>query len=158
MNKLSVKPWTTPYAVSVFGHPLVADPFGTGKGYGDGRAVTLGEFGAPSHIDGRDTATHTYELQLKGSGTTPFSRGADGRAVLRSSVREFVTQEAMHALGIDTTRGLSLIGSSTLSVRRPWYPPRTVGRPQQPSVMRAEPCAIACRAAPSFLRVGHFEL
>jgi len=158
VSGLAVDPWATPYAVSVFGHAIVApDPFGTGKGYGDGRAVTLGEFGAPGSSGG-DRSTQTYELQLKGSGTTPFSRGADGRAVLRSSVREFVTQEAMHALGVRTTRGLSLIGSSSLSVHRPWYPSRTAGRPQQPSIMRAEQCAIACRAAPTFFRVGHFEL
>lgn len=77
----------TPYAVSVFGSPIWApDPFGRGNGYGDGRAVSLGEVecGGGSR----------WELQLKGAGTTPFSRGGDGRAVLRSSVREYLVSEA----------------------------------------------------------------
>ncbi len=98
---------------------------------GDGRALLLGEVHTPQ---GR------MELQLKGSGVTPFSRGADGRAVLRSSIREFLCSEAMHALGIPTTRALALIGSP-LPVRR-----ETV-----------ETAAIVTRVAPSFLRFGHFE-
>ena len=61
-------------------------PFGTGDGYGDGRAISIGEF-------------HGYELQLKGAGKTPFHRGADGRAVLRSSIREFLASEAMSLFG-----------------------------------------------------------
>ena len=80
------------YAVSVFGNQIAQpDPFG-GFGYGDGRALSLGEF---------ETANGEFwELQWKGSGTTPFSRQFDGRAVLRSSVREFLTSEAMHFLGV----------------------------------------------------------
>ena len=62
-----------------------------------------------------------YELQLKGAGQTPFCRGADGRAVLRSSIREFLASEAMHYLGIDTTRALSLVVSETDTIQRPWY-------------------------------------
>jgi serine/tyrosine/threonine adenylyltransferase len=75
---------------------------------GDGRALLVGEM---------DTPQGRMEVQLKGSGQTPFSRGADGRAVLRSSIREFLCSEAMHALGIPTTRALALIGSP-LPVRR----------------------------------------
>ena len=80
------------YAVSVFGNAIGApDPFG-GFGYGDGRALSIGEFETPSG--------EYWELQWKGSGMTPFSRQFDGRAVLRSSVREFLTSEAMHNLGV----------------------------------------------------------
>jgi len=148
---LPVTPWATPYALSIFGNAIPApDPFRTGNGYGDGRAVTIGEWSHPPH--------RPFELQLKGGGTTPFSRGADGRAVLRSSVREFVAQEAMHAYGIRTSRAVSLVASASEMVHRPWYPPGTTGRKREPSVMRPERCAIACRAAPSFVRVGHFEL
>ena len=90
------RPWATPYAVSVFGQAIPSpDPFGRGNAYGDGRACSLGEFVAE---DGR-----RWELQLKGSGTTPFSRRGDGRAVLRSSVREYLVSEAMEAMGCDTS-------------------------------------------------------
>ena len=98
---------------------------------GDGRALLLGEIDSPSG---------PMELQLKGGGLTPYSRMGDGRAVLRSSVREFLCSEAMHALGIPTTRALALVGSR-LPVRR-----ETV-----------ETAAIVTRVAPSFLRFGHFE-
>ena len=81
-------------------------PYGTGNGYGDGRAISIGEM-------------HGYELQLKGAGTTPFHRGADGRAVLRSSIREFLASEAMHYLGVSTTRALSLVVSRDETVMRP---------------------------------------
>jgi len=142
----------TPYAVSVFGSPIWApDPFGRGNGYGDGRAVSLGEVecGGGSR----------WELQLKGAGTTPFSRGGDGRAVLRSSVREYLVSEAMHHLGIPTTRALSLVASSTQRVRRMWYKEGDRGgRDHPPDTLVTERCAITCRAAPSFLRVGHLEL
>ena len=105
--------WATPYAVSVFGQSIDApDPFGRGNGYGDGRAATLGEFSLASG--------ERWELQLKGSGTTPFSRGGDGRAVLRSSVREYLVSEAMHHMGVPTTRALSLVASATLFTRRAW--------------------------------------
>ena len=98
---------------------------------GDGRALLLGEAATPL---GRQ------EVQLKGSGLTPFSRMGDGRAVLRSSIREFLCSEAMHALGIPTTRALAVVGSP-LQVRR-----ETI-----------ETAAVVTRVAPSFLRFGHFE-
>merc|ERR1719454_529419 len=87
-------------------------PFGNGNGYGDGRALSVGEV----VVDGK-----RWEMQLKGAGTTPFCRGADGRAVLRSSVREFLASEAMHAMGVSTTRALSLVASREETVDRPWY-------------------------------------
>jgi uncharacterized protein YdiU (UPF0061 family) len=98
---------------------------------GDGRALWLGEL---------DTPHGPMELQLKGSGLTPYSRMGDGRAVLRSTVREFLCSEAMHALGIPTTRALCMIGSA-LPVRR-----ETI-----------ETAAVLTRVAPSFIRFGHFE-
>ena len=107
---------------------------------GDGRAISLGEV--------LNRAGQRWELQLKGAGMTPYSRHADGRAVLRSSLREFVCSEAMHHLGIPTTRALSLIGSGEAVVRDILYS----GNP------RPEPGAIVCRVAPSFLRFGSFEL
>ncbi len=99
---------------------------------GDGRAIHLGEHRA---ISGQ-----TLEIQLKGAGMTPYSRMGDGRAVLRSSIREFLASEAMHALGIPTTRALCVIGSDA-PVRR-----ETI-----------ETAAVVTRTAPSFLRFGHFE-
>jgi len=108
------KSWATPYALSQGGHEVYRNcPYGNGTGYGDGRASSIAEVKIPG--GGR------WELQLKGSGPTPFCRGADGRAVLRSSVREFLASEAMHALGVPTTRALCLIVSKTGKVRRPWY-------------------------------------
>ena len=107
---------------------------------GDGRAISLGE------VIGSDGRRH--ELQLKGAGPTPYSRRADGRAVLRSSLREFLCSEAMHALGVPTTRALSLVASGDAVVRDILY----AGDP------KPEPGAIVCRVAPGFLRFGHFEL
>jgi serine/tyrosine/threonine adenylyltransferase len=107
---------------------------------GDGRALSLAEVLTPS--GGR------AELQLKGAGHTPFSRHADGRAVLRSSLREYICSEAMHALGVPTTRALCLIATGEDVERDMFY---TGDR-------RMEPGAIVCRVAPSFLRFGHFEL
>jgi uncharacterized protein YdiU (UPF0061 family) len=89
-----------------------------------------------------------WELQLKGAGPTPYSRSADGRAVLRSSVREFLCSEAMHHLGVPTTRALCLVGTGEQVVRDMFYD----GHP------RDEPGAIVCRVAPSFIRFGNFEL
>jgi serine/tyrosine/threonine adenylyltransferase len=101
--------WATPYALSIMGTRYTSNcPYGTGDGYGDGRAVSIGEM-------------RGHELQLKGGGTTPFCRGADGKAVLRSSVREFLASEATHHLGVSTTRALSLVVSETELVNRPWY-------------------------------------
>lgn len=100
-----------------------------------------------------------WELQIKGGGTTPFSRGGDGRAVLRSSIREYLVSEAMHHLGVPTTRALCLVASSTDRVQRMWYKDADKGRRgHAPDTLVTERCAITCRAAPSFLRVGHLEL
>jgi len=124
------------YASNYGGHQ-----FGQWAGQlGDGRAIGLGE------VIGRDGARH--ELQLKGAGPTPYSRFADGRAVLRSSLREFVCSEAMHHLGVPTTRALSLVATGDPVVRDILYQ----GDP------RPEPGAVVCRVAPSFIRFGHFEL
>lgn len=98
---------------------------------GDGRALWLGEVDAPGG---------PQELQLKGSGLTPYSRMGDGRAVLRSSIREFLCSEAMHALGVPTTRALC-VTASPLPVRR-----ETI-----------ETASVCTRVAPSFIRFGHFE-
>ncbi|HZY18523.1 MAG TPA: YdiU family protein [Ramlibacter sp.] len=98
---------------------------------GDGRAILLGEI---------DTPSGGQELQLKGSGRTPYSRMGDGRAVLRSSIREYLGSEAMHGLGIPTTRALSVTGSDA-PVRRE----------------EVETAAVVLRVAPSFIRFGHFE-
>lgn len=106
---------------------------------GDGRAIYLGEL---IHAGKR------FELQLKGAGETPYSRSADGRAVLRSSLREFLCSEAMHHLGVPTTRALSLVTTGNQVVRDMFYN----GNPQ------LEPGAIVCRVAPSFTRFGHFEI
>ena len=91
--------WATPYALSIMGRRYTNNcPFNTGNGYGDGRALSVAEVLAAAGDGGR------WELQLKGAGTTPFCRGGDGRAVLRSSVREFLASEAMHFLRVPTTR------------------------------------------------------
>jgi len=157
------RPWATPYAVSVFGQPIPSpDPFGRGNAYGDGRAVTLGEFtAADGALEQPDAARSSmkWELQLKGSGKTPFSRGGDGRAVLRSSIREYLVSEAMDAMGVPTTRALCLVASKVQYTQRMWYKEGDVGRRDHPpDTLVEERCAITCRAAPSFLRVGHIEL
>jgi uncharacterized protein YdiU (UPF0061 family) len=95
-------------------------------------------------------------MQLKGGGPTPYCRGADGRAVLRSSVREFLAQEFMHALGVPTSRSLTLVVSRSETVRRPWYSPNS--RSFDPDILVDNPAAITTRVAPSFLRVGQLEL
>ena len=115
--------------------------FGSWAGQlGDGRAIYLGET--------INAAGERFEWQLKGAGPTPYSRRADGRAVLRSSIREFLCSEAMHHLGVPTTRALALLETGEKVVRDMFYD----GHPQ------AEPGAIVCRIAPSFIRFGHFEL
>ena len=118
-GRLFPKPMATAYSGHQFGH-------WAGQ-LGDGRAILLGEL---KH----------QELQLKGAGMTRYSRMGDGRAVLRSSIREFLCSEAMHALGIPTTRALSLVGSK-----------QTVRRETM------ETAAVCSRLAPSFIRIGHFE-
>ena len=140
--------WATGYALSIFGTEYYQQcPFQTGNGYGDGRAVSVLE----AVINGR-----RWEMQLKGGGRTPYCRGADGRAVLRSSVREFLAQEHMHALGVPTSRSLSLYVSKTEKVQRPWYSEGS--RSNDPDILIAEPVAISTRVAPSFIRVGQIEL
>ena len=140
--------WATGYALSIYGTEYYQQcPFGTGNGYGDGRAISIFE-GVLNN--------KRWEIQLKGGGQTPYCRGADGRAVLRSSVREFLAQEHMHALGIPTSRSLSLYTSKTQRVSRPWY--REHSYSKDPEVMISEPVAITTRVAPSFIRVGQVEL
>lgn len=125
-----------PYSACYGGHQ-----FGNWAGQlGDGRAITLGEV-----VSARG---ERWELQLKGAGRTPYSRTADGRAVLRSSLREFLLSEAMHHLGVPTTRALCLVETGESVVRDMLYD----GHP------RAEPGAIVCRVAPSFVRFGNFEI
>ncbi|MGY8903910.1 MAG: protein adenylyltransferase SelO [Burkholderiales bacterium] len=99
---------------------------------GDGRAILLGEL--------QDQRGQWQEIQLKGAGQTPYSRMGDGRAVLRSSIREFLCSEAMHALGIPTSRALCITGSDAPVMRE-----------------ALETAAVVTRVAPSFIRFGHFE-
>lgn len=140
--------WATGYALSIYGTEYYQQcPFQTGNGYGDGRAISVLE----TVINGR-----RWEMQLKGAGQTPYCRGADGRAVLRSSIREFLAQEHMHALRVPTSRSLSLFTSKSDKVKRPWY---TEGsHSMDPEVMIDEAVAISTRVAPSFIRVGQIEL
>jgi serine/tyrosine/threonine adenylyltransferase len=131
-----VVPGMMPIATRYGGHQ-----FGHFAGQlGDGRAMSIGDVVMPSG--------QRWELQLKGAGPTPYSRRADGRAVLRSSLREFVCSEAMHAMGIPTTRALSLVATGDRVMRDMLYD----GHPAP------EPGAVVCRVAPSFLRFGHYEL
>jgi uncharacterized protein YdiU (UPF0061 family) len=140
--------WATGYALSIYGTEYTQQcPFLTGNGYGDGRAISVCEV---------VNAGTRWELQLKGGGPTPYCRGGDGRAVLRSSVREFLAQEFMHALGVPTTRSLSLYASSAETVMRPWYAQGS--RSYNPDVMKEHRVAISTRVASSFLRVGQLEL
>ncbi len=140
--------WATGYALSIYGTEYIQQcPFQTGNGYGDGRAVSVLE----AVINGQ-----RWEMQLKGGGRTPYCRGADGRAVLRSSIREFLAQEHMHALGVPTSRSLSLYTSKTETVQRPWYSEGSLS--ENPDRMISEAVAISTRVAPSFLRVGQLEL
>jgi serine/tyrosine/threonine adenylyltransferase len=140
--------WATGYALSIYGTEYYAQcPFQTGNGYGDGRAISVLE----AVINGK-----RWEFQLKGAGKTPYCRGADGRAVLRSSVREFLAQEHMHSLGIPTSRSLTLFTSKKEQVTRPWF--RDNSYSKDPEVMIEEDVAITTRVASSFLRVGQIEL
>jgi len=140
--------WATGYALSIFGTEYYQQcPFGTGNGYGDGRAVSILE----AVINDK-----RWEMQLKGGGRTPYCRGADGRAVLRSSIREFLAQEHMHDLGIPTSRSLSLYTSKSEQVSRPWFSKGSYSK--DPDRMINEDVAITTRVASSFLRVGQIEL
>jgi len=124
------------YATCYGGHQ-----FGNWAGQlGDGRAINLGEV--------VNKKGERWALQLKGAGPTPYSRTADGLAVLRSSVREFLCSEAMYHLGVPTTRALSLVLTGETVIRDMFYN----GNP------KAEPGAIVCRVAPSFTRFGNFQI
>jgi uncharacterized protein YdiU (UPF0061 family) len=126
----------SPFAACYGGHQ-----FGNWAGQlGDGRAIALGEV--------LDVEGHHQTLQLKGAGPTPYSRTADGRAVLRSSLREFLCSEAMFHLGVPTTRALSLVTTGNSVLRDMFYD----GNPAP------EPGAVVCRVAPSFTRFGTFQL
>lgn len=140
--------WACGYALSIYGTEYYQQcPFQTGNGYGDGRAVSILE----AVLNGK-----RWEMQLKGGGRTPYCRGADGRAVLRSSVREFLAQEHMNELGISTSRSLSLYVSQSQTVKRPWFTKGSYSK--DPELMIDEKVAISTRVAPSFLRVGQIEL
>ena len=140
--------WACGYALSIFGTEYYAQcPFKTGNGYGDGRAISIFE-GVFNN--------KRWEMQLKGGGRTPYCRGADGRAVLRSSVREFLAQEHMHGLNIATSRSLSLIVSNDEQVQRPWFSKGSYSK--DPDKMIWEKVAITTRVASSFIRVGQLEL
>ena len=129
-------PGMDPYAMCYGGHQ-----FGNWAGQlGDGRAINLGEV--------INRQSQRWVLQLKGAGPTPYSRNADGLAVLRSSLREFLCSEAMHHLGVPTTRALSLILTGDSVERDMFYD----GHPKE------EPGAVVCRMAPSFTRFGNFQL
>lgn len=131
-----VAPTMFPYAACYAGHQ-----FGNWAGQlGDGRAITLGEWQTKDQ--------GLWELQLKGAGPTPYSRRADGRAVLRSSLREYLMSEAMHNLRVPTTRALSLVSTGEQVMRDMFYD----GHPAY------EPGAIVMRAAPTFIRFGNFEI
>jgi uncharacterized protein YdiU (UPF0061 family) len=140
--------WATGYALSIFGTEYYQQcPFQTGNGYGDGRAISVLEV----LINNK-----RWEMQLKGGGRTPYCRGADGRAVLRSSVREFLAQEHMHALSVPTSRSLSLYVSKTEKVQRPWFSDGSLS--MNPDLFISEATAISTRVASSFIRVGQIEL
>lgn len=129
-------PGMEPHACVYGGHQ-----FGNWAGQlGDGRAINLGEI--------RNTSGEHWTLQLKGAGPTPYSRTADGLAVLRSSIREFLCSEAMFHLGVPTTRALSVVNTGEWVRRDMFYD----GNPQ------LEPGAVVCRVAPTFTRFGNFEI
>ena len=131
-----ILPGMEPYATCYGGHQ-----FGNWAGQlGDGRAINLGEI-----INQR---SERWALQIKGAGPTPYRRAADGLAVLRSSIREFLCSEAMFHLGIPTTRALSVILTGEQVVRDMFYD----GNP------KLEPGAVVCRVAPSFTRFGNFQI
>lgn len=132
----SLLPAMDPFAMCYGGHQ-----FGNWAGQlGDGRAINLGEV--------INRQQNRWQLQLKGAGPTPYSRQADGLAVIRSSIREFLCSEAMYHLGIPTTRALSIITTGEMVLRDMFYD----GHPQY------EPGAVVCRMSPSFLRFGNFEI
>jgi len=150
---LSADDWTAPAFAAVFGGSRLlpgSDPHASAYGghqfghwagqLGDGRAITLGEVRCPDGVH--------RTLQLKGAGPTPYARSGDGYAVLRSSVREFLCSEAMHHLGVPTTRALCLVTTGREVLRDMFYD----GNPAH------EPGAVVTRVAESFTRFGTFEL
>ena len=140
--------WATGYALSIYGREYYEQcPFQTGNGYGDGRAISILEVVLNNK---------RWEMQLKGGGQTAYCRGADGKAVLRSSIREFLAQEHMYNLNIPTSRSLSLYTTQKQTVRRPWFFSGSYSK--DPQVMIEEYIAISTRVAPSFIRVGQIEL
>eukprot|EP00605_Chrysophyceae_sp_TOSAG23-4_P001260 GSChrysophyteH1.ASY1.ANO1.1371.1 assembled CDS len=145
-NELIPESGCKPYAHCYCGHQ-----FGSFAGQlGDGAAMYLGEVHESSHFDEsrEDNDWKTWELTLKGSGKTPFSRNSDGRKVLRSSIREFLGSEALNFLGVPTTRSGSCVTSSSVVQRDPFYDGRVID----------EACSVITRMAPSFLRFGSFEI
>ena len=131
-----LQPGMQPYAMCYGGHQ-----FGNWAGQlGDGRAINLGQ--------AVNASGQSWALQLKGSGATPYSRTADGLAVLRSSIREYLCSEAMFHLGVPTTRALSLINTGEQVMRDMLYD----GHPDY------EPGTVVCRVAPSFIRFGNFQI
>ena len=183
--------WATCYGVSIHGQWGTNSPFGV-YGYGDGRAMSVAEV-AGSSAKPRKTGTEVasgvlgpassgassspknsydgsepyWELQMKGCGRTPFSRNHDGRAVVRSSIREFLASECFHHLGVPSTRALCVIASTDeaadgsrdpgTKIQRQWYGDSSNAN-KRGEMIRNEPCAITTRSAPSFLRVGQIEL
>lgn len=130
-----IYPNARPYAMAYAGHQ-----FGNWAGQlGDGRAINLFEV---RHNDKR------WTLQLKGAGETPYSRSADGLAVLRSSIREHLCSEAMHHLGVPTTRSLALVTTGDQVLRDVMYNGNAA----------YEAGAVVCRVAPTFIRFGNFQL
>ncbi|MGY8925951.1 MAG: protein adenylyltransferase SelO family protein, partial [Flavobacteriales bacterium] len=125
----------SPYAMCYGGHQ-----FGHWAGQlGDGRAINIAE----ADLNGKN-----WKFQLKGAGPTPYSRNADGLAVLRSSVREYLCSEAMHHLGVPTTRAMSLVKTGDLVPRDMLYNGN----------VKNEPGAVVCRVSPSFIRFGSFQI
>ncbi|KAG2382161.1 hypothetical protein C9374_005363 [Naegleria lovaniensis] len=118
---------------------------------GDGRAISMGQIDASSSSNGNtgSSSPRLVELQFKGAGPTPFSRNADGRAVLRSSIREFLASEFMNKIGVATTRAFSLVRSKDRAVLRDEF---YNGNPKY------EYGAIVMRVAPTFVRFGSFEV
>jgi len=171
-----------PYA-TVYGCHCYGTWFGQ---LGDGRALSIGEVYVPpgtgqeeGTVGGTEDTSGAYgdrlfELQLKGCGRSPYSRGFDGRAVLRSSVREFLVSESMHHLGVSTTRALSIV-TTGMEIRRPWYaassrrnmyneqleaagPGHRLPGKFSPDTLMREAGAVLCRVSRSFLRFGQLEL
>lgn len=142
-----VMPGSEPAAHCYCGHQ-----FGQFAGQlGDGAACYLGEVKVPSGQDPellRENPSGRWEIQVKGAGLTPYSRQADGRKVLRSSIREFLCSEAMFFLGVPTTRAGSVVTSDSRVIRDVYYNGHA----------RHERCSVVLRIAPTFIRFGSFEI